>query len=159
MKTIEEIRQGRLLELLGKSSLQAFAEAIGRSPTQVSQWKNRFQRADGGMYNIDSESARNIERKLGKPVGWMDNEVRLTQRRRRRGGTDDPAPESMGATVARWLDLLPEAKRLKAFWLIHQMVFADEWPAASGGTTSAEAPAEAAPSPAPKTALPRPVRR
>ncbi len=155
MKTIEEIRHARLLELIEQfPTLQALADSLGRKAAQVSQWKNRYKRSTGGVHNIDSDSARNIELKLGKPRGWMDCEHEPRTRRAR------AAPEpmsSMGATVASWLDALPEDKRHKAFWLIHQMVFADEWPAAPAArpAASAAAPngsAAPAPSPAPSEA-------
>lgn len=146
MKTIEEIRHTRLLQLLGPAeygSLQALAKQLERSAAQISQWKNKSKRSSGGVCNIDSESARHIEKMTGKPRGWMDNDP----------SRDETAISSMGKTVADWLDHnLPEDKRMKAFWVIHQMVFADDWPP----TTSTPAQrSSTAPSPEP-TAEPAP---
>lgn len=82
VKTIDEIRYARLLELLALPdfrTIQAFADRIERSHSQVSQWKNRTPRKNKegqviGLSNIDSDSARHIEAKAGKPRGWMDND-------------------------------------------------------------------------------------
>ena len=82
MKTIEEIRHSRLMELLASPdfpTVQALATKIDRSHAQVSQWKNRSKRKNKagdvvGVSNIDSDSARWIEERLGKPRGWMDND-------------------------------------------------------------------------------------
>jgi hypothetical protein len=119
MKTIEEIRHVRLLQLLESPeypSAGALAKAIGKSPAQVSQWKNRSRRSDGGVANIDSESARNIERSTGKPRGWMDNEV-------------STGLMTMGTMVAQWIDhRLQGEKRLKAYWIMQMMVEHDVWP-------------------------------
>jgi len=144
MKTIEDIRHARLLELLRSPdfpTLQSLADCLERSPTQVSQWKNQSKRSGGGRCNIDSDSARHIETRTGRPVGWMDNDP----------AHDVRTASTMGMTVAGWLDDLPEAKRMKAFWIIHQMVFADQWPEPA---TPAQPPrglpsAEPTPEPAP----------
>jgi hypothetical protein len=76
MKTIEEIRHARLLQLLELPqfpTIQSLANAIDRSHAQLSQWKNKSKRSTGGFAVIDSASARHIETQLGLPVGWMDN--------------------------------------------------------------------------------------
>lgn len=84
VRTIEEIRHARLMDLLGEfPTIQALADRIERSHAQVSQWKNRSVRKNKkgevvGVSNIDSDSARWIESKTGKPVGWMDNEISAT---------------------------------------------------------------------------------
>jgi len=128
MRTIEEIRHARLLQLLEQpefDSLQAFANAINRRGSQVSQWKNRSKRKRGGISNIDSESARNIERQMNLPHGWMDNDP----------AHDEAAVLSTGMTVAGWLDnKLTDDKRYRAFFHIYQMIIADEWPAAGSST-------------------------
>ena len=69
MKTIEEIRHARLLELLESGeypTLQALADVLERKQAQVSQWKNRSKRTGGGTCNIDNDSARHIERMTGR---------------------------------------------------------------------------------------------
>jgi hypothetical protein len=129
MRTIEEIRQLRLLQLLEQPefpTVKALATAIERTQSQVSQWKARTKRAGSGHYHIESATARHIEACTNKVRGWMDHDPAY----------DDPKSavpvqvfSPMGATVAGWLDGMPEARRLKAFWIIHQMVFADDWPA------------------------------
>jgi len=82
VRTIEQIRHARLLELLTQPdfpTIQSLADKIERSHAQVSQWKNRSVRRDKdgnttGVSNIDSASARAIESATGKPPGWMDND-------------------------------------------------------------------------------------
>jgi hypothetical protein len=145
MRTIEEIRQLRLQQLLAQPEYptnKALAQALRRSSAQVSQWKTRAAKTDGGQCNIDSESARHIERCTNKVKGWMDNDPAYDNHQQ---STLAP-PTSMGATVARWVDGLESDKRHRAFWIIHQMVFADEWPA--DGARHA-VPASGAPSSAP----------
>jgi hypothetical protein len=73
VQTIEDTRHARLLLLLREfDTIQAFADRIERAHAQVSQWKNRSKRANGRVSTIDSDSARWIEGKTGKPRGWMD---------------------------------------------------------------------------------------
>jgi len=86
MRTVEEVRHARLLELLASPefpSIQALADRLGKSHAQVSQWKNQSaRRKDGveiGKSNIDSKSARAIENLTGKPRGWMDTDPDLAQ--------------------------------------------------------------------------------
>jgi hypothetical protein len=144
MKTIEEIRHARFQQVASSAeypSLDALSKAIGRSQGQVSQWKNRSRRTKGGHCNIDSASARHIEQRLGLPHGWLDSDP-------------DRDLSKMAETVARWFDHhLPEDKRLRAFWIVHQMVIADEWPPESAtvpltapGRPSTEPSEELAPS-------------
>lgn len=75
MKTIEEIRQENLIALIEEmGSIQKVASAIEKSHSQVSQWKNRSKDSKTGKpRNLDSDSARMIEAKCGKEVGWLDN--------------------------------------------------------------------------------------
>lgn len=82
MRTVEEVRHARLIELLAEfPSTQALADKLGKSHAQVSQWKNQStRRKDGveiGKSNIDSKSARAIEELTGKPRGWMDTDPDL----------------------------------------------------------------------------------
>ena len=82
VRTIEQIRHARLLELIGSAeypTITSLAEVLGKSHAQVSQWKNQSERRnkDGvviGLSNIDSTSARFIEERVKKPTGWMDND-------------------------------------------------------------------------------------
>lgn len=48
------------------------AEKIGKSPAQLSQWKNASLSATGRERAMSSDIAREIEDKTGKPRGWMD---------------------------------------------------------------------------------------
>jgi hypothetical protein len=76
VQTIEDTRHARLLLLLREfDTIQAFADKIERAHAQVSQWKNRSKRANGRVSTIDSDSARWIEGKTGKPRGWMDQPI------------------------------------------------------------------------------------
>jgi len=85
MRTIEEIRHARLIQLLELPeypTVQSLADKIERVNAQVSQWKNRSERKNKagkvtGLSNIDSVSARWIEKKVGKPPGWMDNDPKF----------------------------------------------------------------------------------
>ena len=76
MKTIEEIRRENLNILIGEfPSAASFSEKIGKSPSQVSQWKNSsIDSKSGKPRNIDSETAREIEKALEKEKGWMDHD-------------------------------------------------------------------------------------
>lgn len=170
MKTIDEIRHARLLELLQMPqhpTVQALAEALERSSAQISQWKNRSKRSGGGVCNIDSDSARHIESKVGKPRGWMDNDPD-------RDAGPSAQQQTPGRTAGTYIDMLPPEKQAIAFWIVHQMVFANVWPefrpgagagAGLGATAEAEpshapeTPPSADPSPAPNPAPQPSVRR
>ncbi len=74
MKTIDEIRRNRLKELITLSgSVRLLADVLERSPAQVSQWSNAsIDPKSGRPRAISTVSARYIEKKLGRPEGWMD---------------------------------------------------------------------------------------
>lgn len=76
MSTIDDIRHANFMALLaGFKNLQAFADAIERSNSQVSQLKNRSKHSKSGEpREIGDAVARHIEEKLGKPRGWLDKE-------------------------------------------------------------------------------------
>jgi hypothetical protein len=124
VRTIEEIRHARLLQLLEHPdfpTIQALADKIERSHAQVSQWKNKSERRSKGVVtgvsNIDSASARWIESKVGKATGWMDNDpvfdnqaVHVNGPR----GQDEPATPNFHAkdvTASEW-DLLNDLRVL-----------------------------------------------
>lgn len=67
MSTITEIRGSNLNHLIdGLGSVKALAEAIGRSPSVVSQIKSgRFGK----------KIARHTEKSLGLPNGYMDSKL------------------------------------------------------------------------------------
>lgn len=72
--TIDEIRHANFLLLLGQhKTIQAFANVLERSHSQISQLKNRNKHSSGGEPRvIGDDFARHIEAKMGKPPGWMD---------------------------------------------------------------------------------------
>ena len=73
MQTIEEVRRIRLgmleREFGGQVGLSA---KIGKSTSQISQWKNASISATGRERAMSSDVAREIEKLTGKPRGWMD---------------------------------------------------------------------------------------
>lgn len=75
MRTVDEIRHENFLEQLSKfKTLQAFADKVERSQSQISQLKNRHGRGKGGTpRRIDDKLARYLEEKLDLPRGYMDN--------------------------------------------------------------------------------------
>lgn len=160
MKTIDEIRHERLLLLLQEyPTVQALADKIERKAAQVSQWKNRSMRTTGTPATIDSDSARHIEERTGKPRGWMDNDPALDAAASLLASRSKG--ESYGQVAGRYIDSLPTLQeRLLAFWHVHQMVVAGEWPPRTDGALTlpeAEAPAPA-PSSAPAQAQPSPTQ-
>lgn len=77
--TIEEIRWARLEQLEREFGSQVAllrklneGEEKPISQAQISQWKNRTPNGSGKPRHPNSESARLIERKCGKPRGWLD---------------------------------------------------------------------------------------
>lgn len=51
----------------GRGKQRSLAARIGKAPAQVSQWVNRTR-------TINEETAREIERTLKRPTGWMDSD-------------------------------------------------------------------------------------
>ena len=73
MQTIEEVRRARLAILESEAGSQAkLADQLGKSPAQLSQWKNASPTTTGRARAISSDAAREIEAKMGKERGWMD---------------------------------------------------------------------------------------
>lgn len=81
MKTIEETRRDRLAMLEQEFGSQVhLAELIGKSPVQISQWKNASKYSGSEKRrSMDSGTARLIEDKTGKPRGWMDQPLQRYQ--------------------------------------------------------------------------------
>jgi hypothetical protein len=74
MRTIDDVRHDRLLELIQEAgSIQALADKLGKSHSQISQLKTRARRGEGRK-SVGTTLAREIERTLGKPEGWMDTD-------------------------------------------------------------------------------------
>lgn len=71
--TVKDARQAALLRLLDEDAGEKrgrksrLAARIGKKPAQLSQWISGFR-------TIEEETARDIERKAGKPPRWMDDE-------------------------------------------------------------------------------------
>lgn len=82
VELIEEIRRCRLLLLISEyGTIAALAQKLDRQPSQVSQWKNAsIDNKSQKPRSMKSETARWIEEKTGKPVGWMDQPVKPGQR-------------------------------------------------------------------------------
>lgn len=75
MKTIADVRHDNLLTLISEfGTIAKLAFKIEKSPTQISQLKNRAvnTKGRGKPRAIGDDLAREIEQKLGKPLGWMD---------------------------------------------------------------------------------------
>ncbi len=90
---IDELRRhnGRILAS-GYPSLSAFGEAIDRSPVQISQLLGSNPRK-----NIGRKIARHIEKCLGLPVGWLDQEHDEQEEMRAAGMLEDGVPLSRPA--------------------------------------------------------------
>lgn len=71
---IDDIRRHNLAELIRSyGSVVAFAAAIDRSESQVSQWVNASKNSGTGKpRGMRSDSCRHIEKMVGKPLNWMD---------------------------------------------------------------------------------------
>lgn len=76
MKTNTETRKKQLTILIREHrTIKALSEVIDRSPAQVSQWKNGSKDFKTGRPRVISDDmARYIEKRCGKPIGWLDNE-------------------------------------------------------------------------------------
>jgi phage repressor protein C with HTH and peptisase S24 domain len=74
---IEEIYRARLKMLAAEAGSQsALAAMLDKSPAQVSQWINASKDSRTGKPRaMDRSTAREIEKKCGKPDGWMDQPV------------------------------------------------------------------------------------
>lgn len=74
MATIHEIRHANFLTLLARyPTIQAFADAVERSHSQISQIKNRSRHSTSGEPRaIGDDLARHIEGRLQLAPGWMD---------------------------------------------------------------------------------------
>jgi len=81
MNTVEDNRRKRLALLEREFGTQAvLAEKIGKSPAQVSQWKNASRYSGSEKRRaMDRHTARHIEKMTGKPEGWMDQPLEVTE--------------------------------------------------------------------------------
>lgn len=75
MPTIQDIRHANFMVLLDRfPTIQAFANAVERSHSQISQIKNRSRHSNSGEpRTIGDDLARHIEDKLALAPGWLDS--------------------------------------------------------------------------------------
>lgn len=76
MKTANELRRENLARLIAEvGGPKTFSDVIERDPSQVSQWANASPDSKTGKpRQISHLSARNIEKRLNLPFGWMDQD-------------------------------------------------------------------------------------
>lgn len=80
MKTIEETYREKLQILIAEFGSQAeLARHIDKNPAQISQWINGAVGASGKPRSLKAETAREIEKKTGKPNGWFDQPEAATK--------------------------------------------------------------------------------
>lgn len=74
MQPIDVTRREKLGLLIKEAGNQAkLSEQIGKAPAQISQWLNASVNSRTGKPRVMSNAiAREIELKVGKPAGWMD---------------------------------------------------------------------------------------
>lgn len=74
VRTIDDIRLANLRLLIEDAGGQrALADKIGKAPAQISQWINRAPiQGTGRPRRMQTDTARDIEKKLHLPTGWMD---------------------------------------------------------------------------------------
>ncbi|EFU5258202.1 helix-turn-helix transcriptional regulator [Salmonella enterica] len=77
MQPIDETYRARLRLLIEQHGTQvAFAVRIGKTPAQVAQWVNASTDSKTGKpRNMSRQAAREIEKTLGLPEGWMDQPI------------------------------------------------------------------------------------
>lgn len=77
MQTVEVTRREKLAILIRESGSQsALSEKIDKAPAQISQWLNASINSKTGKPRVMSNAiAREIELKIGKPQGWMDQPI------------------------------------------------------------------------------------
>ena len=76
MKTCQESRRDNLKALADEyGSNAALAKVIGKADAQIYQWLSASPDAKTGRPRaIHDDTAREIEQKCGKEIGWMDND-------------------------------------------------------------------------------------
>lgn len=74
MRSIREIRHHQLMVLITQmGSIQAVADQLGKSHSQISQLRNQLAHSTSGKpRGIGDDLAREIEKKFDRPYGWMD---------------------------------------------------------------------------------------
>lgn len=74
MQNVDEIRRARLRQAAEElGSVQALADAAGKSPSQISQLITGAKDSKTGKpRGMRSSTAREIEAAIGKPSGWLE---------------------------------------------------------------------------------------
>lgn len=77
MDPIEVTRRRRLAILVEEAGSQAaLAEKIGKAPAQISQWIRALPDSKTGKpRSMSKEAAREVEARVGRPSGWMDQPI------------------------------------------------------------------------------------
>lgn len=77
MDPIEVTRRRRLAILVEEAGSQAaLAEKIGKAPAQISQWVRALPDSKTGKpRSMSKEAAREVEARVGRPSGWMDQPI------------------------------------------------------------------------------------
>jgi hypothetical protein len=103
MRTIADIRHDRLLELIGEAGgVQQLADKLGKPYSQISQVKNRATyNAQGARRAVGTKLAREMERAMGKPEGWMDADHQM-QSSEHRKQDDMPLAQTEAFKQAVW---------------------------------------------------------
>lgn len=118
--SIKEIRRERLRQLLaGFNTQKEFAQLVHKAPSQLSQWLS-------GYRTIEEETARDIERKAGKPTHWMDTPGLAESPALYKGSPTEPGgpiggmaqdmshrPQTVAPTVS-WEQLMTKPQELPA---------------------------------------------
>ncbi len=75
MRDIDTIRLANLLKLLQGMTQAELARTLHKSPAQIQQWASKARGSQShAARNINTESAREIEQRLGLPENWMDQD-------------------------------------------------------------------------------------
>lgn len=116
MTTVRETRHANLLLLIEKfGTLQALADKLEKSHAQISQLRNQIvHSASGKPRTIGDDLARDIEKKLGMPRGWMDVPSGLHSESPRAAGEFS----ERAASLASRLDALSGDRQARAFALV-----------------------------------------
>lgn len=105
MQTVEVTRREKLAVLIQEAGSQAvLSEKIEKAPAQISQWLNASINSKTGKPRVMSNAiAREIEAKIGKPQGWMDQPINGAREGGGNAGAGAalPAEMSLGQTLAR----------------------------------------------------------
>jgi transcriptional regulator with XRE-family HTH domain len=124
VETTENINRGRLALLIKEAGSQAkLAERIGKAPAQISQWLNASKDSKTGKPRaMDRDTRRELERKCGKPEGWMDQPLPPGENRAPAVGAPAPAVELKPEYLQLLADLETLLPRERSRWMdqIHQ---------------------------------------